>query len=598
MMDYCTCPNLAAMFFAEAARQGGQPFLWAKHQGAYRPLSWDDAARQVTSLAKGLRALGLQRGDRAVLVSENRPEWIIADLAIMATGGITVPAYVTHTVEDYRHVLANCGAKLVVVSTANLAARVLPAAAQVPSVAKAVVIEPPKESLSSRLELRTWQAVLELGATASGNVEYWVAETGREDIACLIYTSGTGGMPKGVMTTHGNILANCFAAHGLLEKLGLGREVFLSFLPLSHSYEHMAGMMFPISLGAQIYFAEGAETLVTNLTEARPTIMTAVPRLYETFHQRMLRAVARESGLRRKLFFKALDLGLKRYDDPRSLSLIERIEDTVLERLVRNKLRARFGGRLKAMVSGGAPLNPEIGRFFLALGLRLLQGYGQTEASPLISANPPDRIRIETVGPPVAEVEVRVASDGELLVRGPNVAKGYWNDAEATARVFVDDWLHTGDVGEIDPDGYIRITDRKKDFIKTSGGEMIAPTRIEGQLTLQPEIGQAMVAGDSRPYLVAVIVPSHELVESAARLHAQTAVTPLAENSEITQAVGEAVTRVNAGLPALERVRRFLIAEEPFTTANGQMTPTLKIRRHIIRRAYGEALDALYEKPN
>jgi long-chain acyl-CoA synthetase len=261
-------------------------------------------------------------------------------------------------------------------------------------------------------------------------------------------------------------------------------------------------------------------------------------------------------------------------------------------------LRARFGGRLKAMVSGGAPLNPEIGRFFLALGLRLLQGYGQTEASPLISANPPDRIRIETVGPPVTGVEIRVASDGELLVRGPNVTKGYWNDAEATARVFVDDWLHTGDVGEIDPDGYIRITDRKKDFIKTSGGEMIAPTRIEGQLTLQPEIGQAMVAGDSRPYLVAVIVPSHELVESAAHQRALPAAAPLAENPEITKAVGEAVTRVNAGLPALERVRRFLIAEEPFTTANGQMTPTLKIRRHIIRRAYGEALDALYEKPN
>jgi len=596
-MDYHTCPNLAVMFFAEAARQGSRPFLWTKRQGAYQPLNWDDAARQVTDLAKGLRALGLQRGDRAVLVAENRPEWIIADLAVMAAGGITVPAYTTHTVEDYRYVLANCSAKLVIVSTAALAARVLPAAAQVPGVAKTIVIEPPKDGLASHVELRSWHSVLELGATAPGDVQDWIEEIGREDIACLIYTSGTGGMPKGVMTTHGNLLANCDAAHVLLKKVGLGHDVFLSFLPLSHSYEHMGGMIFPISLGAQIYFAEGAETLSVNLTEARPTIMTAVPRLYEAFHQRILRAVARESGLRRKLFFKALELGLKRYDDHGSLSAFERVEDAILDPLVRDKLRARFGGRLKAMVSGGAPLNPEIGRFFLALGLRLLQGYGQTEASPLISVNPPDRIRIETVGPPVADVEVRVAPDGELLVRGPNVTKGYWNDPEATAHVFVDGWLHTGDIGEIDPDGYIRITDRKKDFIKTSGGDMIAPTRIEGQLTLQPEIGQAMVAGDSRPHLVAVIVPSHELVESVARRRALPASTPLAAQPEIAKAVGEAVARVNAALPALERIRHFLIAEEPFTTANGQMTPTLKIRRHIIRRAYGEALDALYEKP-
>jgi long-chain acyl-CoA synthetase len=586
------------MFFDEAARQGGRPFMWAKHQGAYRPLSWEEASRQVSDLAKGLRVLGLQRGDRAVLVAENRPEWIVADLAIMAAGGITVPAYTTHTVEDYRHVLTNCGAKLVIVSTSFLAGRVLPAAAQAPSVTKAIVIEQHPEGQASRVELRSWQAAMELGRAEPGNVRDWTSETQRDDIACLIYTSGTGGTPKGVMTTHGNILANCFSAHGLLEKIGLGQEVFLSFLPLSHSYEHMAGMMFPISLGAQIYFAEGADTLTTNLVEARPTIMTAVPRLYEAFHQRLLRMVARESGLRKRLFNRALELGLKRYDDPASLTLVERIKDKLLDKLVRDKLRARFGGRLKAMVSGGAPLNPEIGRFFLALGLRLLQGYGQTEASPVISANPPDRIRIETVGPPVSGVEVRVAPDGELLVRGPSVTKGYWNDPEATSRNFIDGWLHTGDVGEIDPDGYIRITDRKKDFIKTSGGDMIAPTRIEGQLTLQPEIGQAMVAGDSKPYLVAVIVPSLELVEGVARHHPLPANTKLADNPEIAKAVSEAVNRVNAALPTLERIRRFLIAEEPFTTANGQMTPTLKIRRHIIRRAYGEALDALYEKPS
>ncbi|HUE19374.1 MAG TPA: AMP-binding protein, partial [Stellaceae bacterium] len=271
----------------------------------------------------------------------------------------------------------------------------------------------------------------------------------------------------------------------------------------------------------------------------------------------------------------------KRLADPASLTLSERLIDRVLDRLVRDKVRARFGGRLKALVSGGAPLNPEIGRFFLALGVRLLQGYGQTEASPVISANPPDRIRIETVGPAVDGVEVDFAADGEILVRGPSVMKGYWNDEAATSRALAGGWLHTGDVGARDPDGYIRITDRKKDFIKTSGGDMIAPARIETQLTLQPEIGQAIVLGDQRPFLVALLVPNQELQGHAP--------------DRIVKEVAAAVTRVNGGLPTLERIRRYKIVAA-FTTANGQMTPTLKIRRHVIRQAYAAELDSLYEK--
>ena len=595
-MDYHSCRNLAAMFFAEAARQGDRPFLWAKRAGQYQPVTWRQAATQVANLAKGLRALGLERGDRVVLVSENRPEWVIADLAIMTASGITVPAYITHTVEDYRHVMADCAAKIALVSTAPLATRVLPAAAQVPSVSKVIVIEPPAEGQASPVELRSWHAVLELGAARPGDGMDEVRRIERGDIACLIYTSGTGGAPKGVMTTHGNVLANCHSAHGLLRKLGLGHEIFLSFLPLSHSYEHTAGMMFPISLGAEIYFAEGADSLANNLVEVRPTIMTAVPRLYETFHQRILRAMERDGDLKSKLFFKALELGRKRYDDPASLSLAERALDKLLDVLVRRKLQARFGGRLKAMVSGGSALNPEIGRFFLALGLRLLQGYGQTEAAPVISANPPDHIKIHTVGPPVAGVELGFASDGEILVRGENVMKGYWNDPEASARALADGWLHTGDIGQIDEDGFLLITDRKKDFIKTSGGDMVAPARIEGHLTLEAEVGQAMVFGDNKPYLVAVIVPSLELVEGVARRESLPAQMALADNPAIAKAVGEAVARVNAKLPALERIRRFVIADEPFTTANHQLTPTLKIRRHIIRRTHGEALAALYEK--
>jgi len=380
-----------------------------------------------------------------------------------------------------------------------------------------------------------------------------------------------------VLLSHRNIIGNCRGAYKLLEMLGLGEEVFLSFLPLSHSYEHTAGMFFPISIGAEIYFAEGAETLGANLLEARPTIMTAVPRLYETMHQRIRLGIQRERGLKRKLFEQAVAIGRRRLDDA-PLSVRERMLDPVLEKLVRDKVKARFGRRLKAMISGGAPLNPEIGSFFLALGVTLLQGYGQTEAAPVIACNPPGRVKIDTVGPPVDGVEVKIAEDGEILVAGDNVMLGYWNDPEATARALVDGWLHTGDIGRLDDDGYLVITDRKRDFIKNSGGEMIAPAYVEGYLTMTAEIAQAMVFGDRHPYLVAVIVPDPDLV--APDLH---------------KAVGAAVARVNRELPANARVRRFLLASEAFTIANGQLTPTLKIKRHAIRGVYGAALEALYD---
>jgi long-chain acyl-CoA synthetase len=402
-------------------------------------------------------------------------------------------------------------------------------------------------------------------------------------------------VPKGVALSHRAILTNCRGAFELLEQLGLGEEVYLSFLPLSHSYEHTVGGAFIPSIGAEIWFAEGIDRLASNMVEARPTIMTAVPRLYETLHGRITQQIAREKGLRARLFARALELGRRRYHDPSSLSLVDRLVDLVVDRLVRDKIRARFGGRLKALVSGGAPLNFEIGLFFTALGLRLLQGYGQTETAPLVSCNPPLRIKLDTVGPPCAEVEVRVAADGELLVRGPNLMSGYWNDPEATAATIRDGWLHTGDVGEVDADGYIRITDRKKDFIKNSGGDMIAPARIEGLLALQPEIAQAMVHGDRRPYLVALVVPRDEVIASVAKADGrEPELAALAGGRELRAAVEKAVERVNRELPLPERVRKFIVAEEAFSVANELMTPTLKIRRHKIRARYGDRLEALY----
>ena len=490
-MDYDSCRSLPAMFFEAAERRGDRPFLWAKREGRYRPTSWAEAARDVRHLAQGLRALGIGRGERVGLVAENRPEWVVADLAIMSSGAVTVPAYVTNTVEDHRHVFASSGMRAVIVSKPALSARVLAAANQVETVHTVIAIET-IAGQASAVDVLPWHEVLARGAAEAGDTAAVVAGLEPDDIACLIYTSGTGGVPKGVMTTHRNILANCRGAHRLLEAVGLGDEVFLSFLPLSHAYEHTAGMMFAISIGAQIYFSEGADTLTANLLEARPTIMTAVPRLYETLHRRIMLGVGRKGRMAQRMFDRAVAIGRKRASfEP--LNLGDRLLDPVLDRLVRAGLRRRFGGRLKAMVSGGAPLNPEIGSFFLALGVILLQGYGQTEAGPVISCNSPARIRIGTVGPPLDGVRVRVADDGELLVAGDNVMKGYWNDPEATALALADGWLRTGDVGFVDDDGCIRITDRKRDFIKNSAGEMISPAHVEGYLTLESEIAQAMV---------------------------------------------------------------------------------------------------------
>jgi long-chain acyl-CoA synthetase len=591
-MDYDSCRSLPSMFFDQAARLGDKPFLWAKRDGRYRSVSWAQAARDVRRLALGLRSLEIARGDRVGLVSENRPEWIIADLAIMTAGAITVPTYVTHTVEDHRQVFANSGARAVFVSKPALSARVLAAANQVDSVHTVMAIEP-AAGQASAVDLLSWEEMLARGSEQPDDSDETVAAIEPDDTACLIYTSGTGGIPKGVMTTHRNIIANCHGAHRVLEQLGLGDEVFLSFLPLSHSYEHTAGEMFPISIGAQIYFAEGAETLAANMLEARPTIMTAVPRLYETLHQRIRLGVERKGGLSQKMFQQAVAIGRKRLGAERT-RLGERLVDPLLDRTVRSKLRERFGGRLKAMVSGGAPLNPEIGRFFLALGVTVLQGYGQTEAGPVISCNLPARIKIDTVGPPLDGVRLSIAEDGEILVAGDNVMKGYWHDPEGTAQVLEDGWLHTGDVGTIDEDGYLRITDRKRDFIKNSGGEMISPARIEGYLTLEPEISQVMVFGDRRPYLVAVVVPDPEFVAAYAEGEVPADMSALAADPGFTRAIGAAVSRVNLTLMPSERVRRFVVAAEAFSITNGQMTPTLKIKRHVIRERYGAALDALY----
>ncbi|HMI19759.1 MAG TPA: AMP-dependent synthetase/ligase [Sphingomonas sp.] len=571
-------PNLVTMFFTRAAEFGDAPFLFWKEDGAWRSLSWAETARCVAKLAEALRGLGLERCDRVLLVSENRPEWAIADLAIMAAGGITVPAYTSNTTSDHAHVLNDSGARIAIVSTAALAKTLLPAVARSSECEMVIGIEPLQRERIGAVRIHEWHALV---ADQPGDVAAAAARADfkREDVACVIYTSGTGGSPRGVRQHHGAILQNCAGATDVIRgDFESGLEIFLSLLPLSHAYEHTFGQHFPISLGGQIHYAESIEKLASNMEEVGPTIMIVVPRLFELLRGRIIKQIEKQGKAAQWLLAQALALDAK----PKK-SIADKPLDLLLDVTVRKKVRARFGGRVKALVSGGAPLNPEVGRFFRALGVTLLQGYGQTECGPLISVNRPRAgITMESVGPPVMGTEVRIAQDGEILVRGENVMHGYWrNDAES-ARVLIDGWLHTGDVGHLDEAGRIVITDRKKDLIVNDKGDNVSPQRVEGMLTLEPEIAQAMVIGDRRPYLVGLVVPDKEWEAT------------LAPGTDLHKAMMAAVDRVNAGLSVIERVRRVLVADEAFTIENGALTPSLKVRRHVLRERYGERLDALY----
>ena len=579
------------MFFARAGEKGDAPFLWRKQAGTWVSTSWAEAARQVASLAAGLRALGLSPGDRVMLVSENRPEWCVSDLAIMAAGCVTVPTYTTNTERDHTHIIENSGARAVIVSTQKLANVLMPAVLK--SIHAQMVIGIDQVRLGrSAIDCHNWHTLIADHPAAPEDV---ALAAGRDDLACIIYTSGTGGAPRGVMQHHGAILHNVNGCCTVIsEDFGWDDEVFLSFLPLSHAYEHSGGQFFPIGLGGQIYYSEGLEKLASNIEEVRPTIMVVVPRLFEVLRTRIAKGIEKQGGLASRLLDAAIDVGTRRYEG--RLRLLDRPKQWAVSALLKPKIAKRFGGRLKAMVSGGAPLTPGVGLFFESIGLTFLQGYGQTEAAPVISCNRPSAgIKMDTVGPPLVETEVRIADDGEILVRGELVMHGYWRNEAETARVLRDGWLHTGDIGEIDAAGRIKITDRKKDLIINDKGDNVAPQKVEGMLTLQPEIVQAMISGDRKPHMVALIVPDPEWTQEwCAKNGTACKFEKLSENSAYRTAIGQAIERVNKDLSVIERIRRFTLADEPFTIENRQLTPSLKIRRHMIREVYGERLDALY----
>ena len=570
--------NLVSLFLTRAAEKGDKPFLWAKRDGDWRPISWADAARQVAALAASLKRIGLLPGDRVCLVSENRPEWLIADLGIMAAGCVTVPTYTTNTTRDHSHILGNSGARAVIVSNQKLAKNLVPAVLTSSDCHHLIGMEDIRAG-----QLPDWVTEHHWSGLTSGDADVEGLRTamggiGREQPACIIYTSGTGGAPRGVRQHHGAILHNLEGCTDIISTdFGWDEEVFLSFLPASHAYEHTGGQHFPVALGAEIYYAESLEKLAANIEEVQPTIMVVVPRLFEMLRSRIIKSIEAGGGFSKYLLYRAMKIGsdkavgrVKPWDLPMH---------GFLSLTLRRKIRAKIGGRQKAWVSGGAPLNPEVGMFFESIGITFLQGYGQTEAAPVIACNRPSAgIRLETVGPPVKGCEVRIAEDGEIMVRGENVMHGYWHNDEETARVLKDGWLATGDVGHFDERGRIVITDRKKDILVNDKGDNVSPQRIEGMLTLQPEIAQAMVYGDRRPHLVALLVPDPEI----------------ASTPDVHERLERAVARVNADLSVIERIRRFITADEAFTIENEQLTPSLKIRRHVIGAAYGDRLTALY----
>ncbi len=516
-------------------------------------MTWAEFARRAASLARGLRATGIAAGDRVLLVSESRPEVPIVETALMAIRAVPVPGYTVNTAEDHAHLLRDSGARVAIVSSLALAAKVTAAAALATGLDLLLCMEDgPHPQLDPMLH----------DPAPPHDIAAEAELIDRGALACLLYTSGTSGPPRGVMLPHRAMLANCEGAFALVRPLRLKDEIYLSVLPLSHSFEHTVGQFFFLSLGSEVVYSRGIEHLAADMMAIRPTILALVPRILDVVRTRILAGVKRETPLKQRLFERALHSGLRRQDG--ASTLLDRLADPVLDRLVRRRIRDRFGGRFRVGVSGGARLDPEVGRFFIALGVMFIQGYGQTEAGPVISANPPTRLKIHTVGIPLEGVELKLAEDGEIMVRGGLVMDGYWGQPEATAAAISEGWLRTGDIGTLDADGYLEITDRKKDIIVLSGGENVSPARVESALMGEPEIAQAVVYGDGESGLSAYIV---------------------AADGESPASVAAAVGRAAARLSVTERVRRHTLVPA-FTVENGLLTASHKIRRTLVLNKY------------
>ena len=569
-MDLAKTDNLLNVFFKQYKKQNSKEIFlnWLKFPE--KNYSWEETKVNIIKLAKELKK-NLNKGERCLLVSENRPEWLISDIAIMLAGGITVPSYITYTEKDYEFIIDDCEPTIIIVSNQILFNKLKDVIPKKKFIKKIVLFDEIKKNILSDQIIELKNILL---STLNFDENNPIINLNRKDPACIIYTSGTGGNPKGVVLSHGGILSNCEGAINLIKPILSSRTRFLTWLPLSHSYEHTVQFV-QISVGAKIYYAEGIDKLLKNMSECKPEIMTAVPRFYQNLYQKINSNFKKQTGFKKKIINATISLGNKKLNKDK-LNFLQYLTNQICEILVRKKIKKQFGGSLKAFVSGGGALDQTIGRFLNAIGLPTLQGYGLTETSPVVSCNPLDNIKVDTVGLPFPGNEVKLEKDGEILVKGENLMIGYWNQPEETKKVIRDGWLYTGDIGEF-KSGYLKITDRKKDIIVNAGGDNISPLKVENLMTNQYEIEQCLVYGDGKNYLVALVVPSDEFIN---------------EEDKIKKKVEE----INKELSVIEKIKNIIVVKEKFSIENRMLTPTLKLKRFKIIEKYKKQLENLYLK--
>ena len=569
--------NLIELFSHQVEKQNKKSiFLHWLNPNDKKTYTWEETKKNILKLSKIIKE-NIKEGDRCLLVSENRPEWFVSDMAIMLSGGITVPAYTTYTEEDYKYLIEDCEPSLVIVSNNEMLKKLNNTINEKEFIKKVITLDEVNKVIHN-LDIIDKDKYLDFNIILKNNLlEEDIIQNKklkRTSPACIIYTSGTGGNPKGVILSHGGILNNLVGACEIMKPLFNSRPVFLTWLPLSHSYEHCVQFA-QIAVEAKVFYAEKIEKLLENISEAKPTIMTAVPRFYQNLYNKININLKKQTGFKAKLIEATLRLGKKKLLNQK-MTFFEKLLNLMVEILVRKKIKNQFGGNLKAFVSGGGALDKEIGEFLNSVGLPTLQGYGLTETSPVVSCNPIHKIKVETVGPPFKGNQVKIADDGEILVKGENVMLGYWNKKEETDEVIIDGWLHTGDIGEIDPeDSYLKITDRKKDIIVSTGGDNISPAKIENMITNEPEIDQCMVYGDKKNYLVALIVPSKDFLKEKEKIN-------------------NVIEKINKKLTLLEKIKRIQLIDENFSIENGLMTPTMKVKRKKVTEKYKNQLEKLY----
>ncbi len=568
-MKLSSINNLLELFFIQYDKQlDKNKILLSSLKEPKKKYSWHETCQSITKLSNELKKY-VSKGDRCLLISENRPEWFISDLSIMLSGSITVPAYTTYAERDYEYIINDCSPSVIFVSNTEQFNKVKNIIRSKKFIKKLFSFDD-----LENVNQNEYQNINKLFCDLNNLNNNFKTNINRNDPACIIYTSGTQGNPKGVILSHGGILNNCEGAIEILEPLIKKDQTrFLTWLPLSHSYEHTVQFV-QITVSARVFYAESIEKLIQNMKDCSPEIMTAVPRFYQNLYQKINASFSKATGFKKILVQKMLNLGLKKIKKE-PLNLIEKIQDKILEKIVRKKIKSQFGGSLKTFVSGGGALDKEVGFFLNAIGLPTLQGYGLTETSPVVSCNPINDIRVETVGPPFKGNQVKIAEDGEILVKGENVMLGYWNNKEETDKVLKNGWLHTGDIGVFD-NNYLKITDRKKDILITPGGDNISPLKIENELINSGIIDQAIVYGDNKPYLVALLVLNEE--------------KKTLKEEEIKQEI----EKVNKKLSKIENIKKFFTINEKFSIENGMLTPTLKLKRFKIIQKHKNSFEKLY----